>query len=374
MVHAYASALQTPRGDLQRKDDDPAGFGVREIAMDPDYARYKYSFVRRRRMEVAYGREAGKFIRDWRPDVVVSGNTPTEAQESLVAATVGTGGKFFYWVQDFYSIAVDKLCRRKIPLVGGLVGGYYRRLDGRQFARSAGIIAITDDFIPILRDDFGVPEEKVAVIPNWAVLEELPVREKDNPWARQHGLADKFVFLYSGTLGMKHNPDLLLGLALQYRDDPSVRVVVVSEGIGAEWLRKESAARGLDNLLLFPYQPFAMLPDLLASGDVLVSVLEEDAGVFSVPSKVLSYLCAGRALLLAVPAENLAARLVRENHAGLTVAPADKAGFLRAAEELHRDRPSCMVFGQNSRNYAENAFDIRKTVIKFENLFRDALK
>ena len=131
---------------------------------------------------------------------------------------------------------------------------------------------------------------------------------------------------------MKHNPDLLLGLALQYRGDPSVLVVVVSEGIGAEWLRKESAARGLDNLLLFPYQPFAMLPDLLASGDVLVSVLEEDAGVFSVPSKVLSYLCAGRALLLAVPAENLAARLVRENHAGLTVAPADKTGFLRAAE------------------------------------------
>ena len=155
VVHAYASALQTPRGDLQRKDDDPAGFGVREIAMDPDYARYKYSFVRRRRMEVAYGREAGKFIRDWRPDVVVSGDTPTEAQEPLVAATVGTGGKFFYWVQDFYSIAVDKLCRRKIPLVGGLVGGYYRRLDGRQFARSAGIIAITDDFIPILRDDSG---------------------------------------------------------------------------------------------------------------------------------------------------------------------------------------------------------------------------
>ncbi|RYD17300.1 MAG: glycosyltransferase WbuB, partial [Verrucomicrobiaceae bacterium] len=52
VVHAFASSLQTPRGDLARKAGDSPTLEFREIPMDPQYARYKYSFRRRRNMEV----------------------------------------------------------------------------------------------------------------------------------------------------------------------------------------------------------------------------------------------------------------------------------------------------------------------------------
>ena len=42
----------------------------------------------------------------------------------------------------------------------------------------------------------------------------------------------------------------------------------------------------LENLVLLDYQPYESLPDILASADVLVAVLEPDAGRFFVPSKV----------------------------------------------------------------------------------------
>ena len=42
VVHAYASSLQTPRGDLARKSGDSNTLTFREIQMDPDYPRYKY--------------------------------------------------------------------------------------------------------------------------------------------------------------------------------------------------------------------------------------------------------------------------------------------------------------------------------------------
>ena len=368
VAHAFASSLQTPRGELCRREGDPEGLAFHEIAMDPEYAKYKYSFVRRRSMEIAYGRAAAAFIRSWKPDVTLSGNTPTETQEPISRAAIEMGGRFYYWVQDFYSLAVDKLLRKKIPIAGAWIGSYYKMLERKQFERASGIVAITGDFTPILRDSFGVPESKVAVIPNWAVLEALPVRPKDNPWSRRMGLHDKFVFLYSGTLGMKHNPALLLELARAHRGNPDVRVVVVSEGIGSDWLKKEGT--GLDNLVLLPYQDFADLPDMLASGDVLASVLEEDAGVFSVPSKVLSYLCAGRPILLAVPAVNLAARIVRDHEAGLTVPPADMGGFLKAADELFANAAERERRGANARRYAEATFDIEETTRKFEALFQ----
>lgn len=368
VVHAFASSLQTPRGDLARKPGDSPTLEFREIAMDPEYIRYKYSFRRRRSMEIRYGNEVAKFITAWKPDAVLSGNTPTETQEPITLAATAGGGRFYYWVQDFYSLAVDKILRRKIPVAGGWVGSWYRHLDRRQFRRSSKIIAITDDFTPILASEFGVDPANVTVVPNWALIEEIPVLPKDNPWSRHHALHDKFVYLYSGTIGMKHNPAMLLELARRHSENPEVLVVIVSEGIGAEWLRKEAEAADLTNLLILPYQPFNELPAVLAAGDVLVGILEEDAGIFSVPSKTLSYLCAGRPLLLAIPLLNLAARITRDHRAGLTVAPADLAGFLDAAAELHSSENLRTELAANARAYAEATFPIARTAAIFDEI------
>ena len=368
VVHAFANSLQTPRGDLARKADDPPTLEFREVPMHPDYVRYKYSFRRRRNMEVRYGREVAKFITAWKPDAVLSGNTPTETQESISRAAIAHGGRFYYWVQDFYSLAVDQILRRKIPLAGAWIGAWYRHLDRRQFQRSSKVIAITGDFTPILASEFGVDPAKVEVVPNWALIEEIPVLPKDNPWSRRHGLHDKFVFLYSGTIGMKHNPAMLLELARKHSADPAVRVVIVSEGIGADWLRKQAAAAQLPNLLILPYQPFHELPAVMASGDVLVGILEQEAGKFSVPSKTLSYLCAGRPLLLAMPLENLAACITRDHRAGLTVAPGDLAGFLDAAATLHASETLRSKLADNARAYAESTFPIARTAAVFDQI------
>jgi colanic acid biosynthesis glycosyl transferase WcaI len=368
VLHAFAGELQTPRGELTRREDDPPGFSVQEVAMDPDYARFKYSFRRRRSMEIAYGRRLGALITEWKPDVILSSNTPTETQQPALVAAKKAGARFMMWHQDFYSIAVDKLVRKKIPVLGALIGRYYRWMERRQLQASDHIVAITQDFVPIMEREFGVPQAKVSVIPNWAPLETLPVLPKDNEWSRARGLQDKFVYLYTGTLGMKHNPDLLLQLALQCRQTPPARVVVISEGIGADWLRARISEHALTNLTVLPYQPFTDMPEVLATGDVLLAVLEEDAGVFSVPSKVLTYLCAARPLLLAVPAVNLAARIIQEETAGLTVPPSGTAEFLAAAARLMNEPETRHDMASRARAYAESNFTITTIGDRFERL------
>ncbi|MFT3991630.1 MAG: glycosyltransferase family 4 protein [Luteolibacter sp.] len=366
VVHAFASSLQTPRGELTKKSGDPDSLEFREIAMDADYPRYKYSFIRRRQMEIHYGRAVADFLKQWKPDAVLSGNTPTEAQEPISRAAVAHGGRFYPWVQDFYSLAVEKLVRKKIPVAGRFIGAWYRYLDRRQFARSSKIVTITEDFSPILTNEFSVGQGKIQVVPNWAEIEQIPCLGKDNEWARRHSLDDKFVFLYSGTIGMKHNPALLLELARRYSHNPWVKIVVVSEGIGADWLKKEALHASLTNLILLPYQPFADLPQVLATGDVLIGILEKEASTFSVPSKTLSYLCAGRPLLLAIPPENLAARITRDHQAGLIVAPDDIQGFLTAAAKLHSSVTLRQETSARARAYAEATFPINRTSELFE--------
>ena len=55
--------------------------------MSEDYAKFKYSFTKRRAMEIEYGREAAKMIRDWKPELVISANTPTESQTGVLAGS-----------------------------------------------------------------------------------------------------------------------------------------------------------------------------------------------------------------------------------------------------------------------------------------------
>ncbi|HEX8386050.1 MAG TPA: hypothetical protein VF576_07700, partial [Rubricoccaceae bacterium] len=137
--------------------------------------------------------------------------------------------------------------------------------------------------------------------------------------------------------------------------------------------REQAAARGLDTLDVRGFKPFAEMPDAMAAADVLAAVLEPDAGVFSVPSKVLAYLCGARPVLLAVPPENLAARIVAREGAGLVVAPDDHAGFLAAAEALFADGDLRATMGRNARAYAESAFPIAAIADRMERVLADAL-
>ena len=204
------------------------------------------------------------------------------------------------------------------------------------------------------------------MIENWAPIDELPLRPRANEWAREHGLVGKRVILYSGTLGLKHDPGVIVQLARHFSAHDDVEVVVVSEGRGADWLRRRRDEERLANLRLLPFQPYALLPDVLASGDILLTLLEADAGAFSVPSKVLSYLCAGRALLAAVPSDNLAAEVVRRSGGGILVEPGDEADLVAGAERLLADERLREELGRRARRYAEENFDVATIADRFE--------
>ncbi|MBJ7413871.1 MAG: glycosyltransferase, partial [Niveispirillum sp.] len=102
------------------------------------------------------------------------------------------------------------------------------------------------------------------------------------------------------------------------------------------------------NLHLLDYQPAADVPAMLASADIGVVQLNMEANGMSIPSKVYSYAAAGLPILAAIPPENHAARLIRENGLGLVVAPGDNDGLLAAAHRLLSDpelRAACGAAG-----------------------------
>ncbi len=355
VLHLYSADVETPRGRLSPAATDPAGFTVESVTTGRRLD--KYALVRRWLQERAYARVLAERIEAFAPDVVLSANAPPAVQARLAARLRTRRIPLVCWVQDIFTLGAAKLAESWPPPLRRAALWALGRVEFGTMRRAAGLVAISPDFLSILARH-GVRHPAATVIENWAPADEIRPDTKDNDWARRHGLADCFCFLYSGTLGMKHNPGHLAELARTFRDDPATKVVVVSQGLGRRWLEEVKAAEGLDRLILLDFQPFESLPQVLASADVTVVLLEEFAGVLSVPSKVYSSFCARRPLLAAMPASNRAARLIEETGAGLCVPPQDGAAFVAAARRLRLDAALRHQMAARQADHAATAFDI----------------
>jgi len=117
---------------------------------------------------------------------------------------------------------------------------------------------------------------------------------------------------------------------------------------------------------LLDLQPYDEVPQVLASADVLLATLETTASEFAVPSKVLSYLCAGRPLLLAAPPGNLAASIVQKSGSGIVANPDRSDEWIAAAKTLAINPDLRKALGSRARQYAETNFPISRVAASFE--------
>lgn len=359
VLHLHCSSFVSGKGRLERTAGDPSGVEFRAVDLGQPFA--KYDVVLRVVHERKTARALAQLLRDYRPEAVLS-IAPLVVQQELLRASRGSGAGFVFWQQDVMSFAARRVLGRRSRVAGVAAERAVEILERRILRRSDVVVVISEDFLPQLRR-WGVDSSRVVVIENWAPLEEMPERPRDNAWAREHGLAGREVFLYSGTLGFKHDPRLLLDLA-RWAGRRDALVVVVSEGPGADWLREHG--RDEPALWILPYQPHGRLPEVLASATVLVAVLEPEAGAFSAPSKILTYLCAGRPLLASLPGGNLAARVVERSGGGVVVPPGNAEAFFQAADELLGDPARRQELSRRARAYAETAFVMDPLVARFE--------
>lgn len=356
VTYLSCSGVAAGHGDLARRPDDPPGLRF----IDVDATEFeRYSFVGRLRSEERYGRRVADVVSLLHADVVLSANTPLRAQQLLWQEAGRLGMGRIYWLQDFLGSGTQAVLRRKNALLGETAGRVWPALEARLLRQSDAIVAIADEFVDELARR-GV-DRPTTVVENWAPLE-IVAAPKANEWSIAHGLHEVPVALYSGTLGLKHDPEHLVALARALRGSRR-RLVVLTEGIGRDHLEAAKRAEGLDELLLFDLVPYHQLPMTLGCADVCLSLLEGDADSFSVPSKILSYLAAARPVVGAMPAANLASRTIARAGAGHVVDPGDHDGFARAALAVLDGDAGTL--GRQARAHAEATFAIEAIADRF---------
>jgi len=310
---------------------------------------------------------ASAFLASWRlgpQDVVVSLTDPPILGLAALRAARRAGARFVFLCEDVFpevAVLLEDFRNEKVN----------RALDriNRHLLREAdAIVALGDRMKRRLVEEKGADPERVHVIHNWADCEAITPRPKDNAFARAHGLADRFVLMHSGNVGLSQNLDLLVEAASRLTSKERLVVAIVGDGARRQPLQDMALRRGLTNVRFFPYQPKESLDESFATADAFLVSLKQGLEGYIVPSKVYGILASGRPFVAAVDPSCEAAVIAREHRCGTIAPPGEPDALAASIAALCDDPAGARAMGENARRAAWH-YDRRVAVQAYYDLF-----
>ncbi len=263
---------------------------------------------------------------------------------------------YCYNLQDIWPEVAIKLGM----LRGQRLIAFFEWMEKFIYRHSRKIFAISDEF-KINLVNKGVAAEKIEVIPNFVDTGFIKPMEKANAFALAQGLADKFVVLYAGNVGLSQGLEVILDAAAKLKERREIVFLIVGQGSCQEELTADAERRGLRNVVMLPFQPESDVPMVYAACDVALIPLRHGITENSVPCKTYSIMAAGKAYIAGVDAGSTVSKLTEAVGCGMCIDPEDGTALARAVLQLQADAGARQVMGNNGREYVERHF-ARETV------------
>lgn len=301
-----------------------------------------------------------------RPDVVMSLTDPPIIGLTALAWARRWRVPFVFLCQDIFPEVAALLEDVQSPTVNRLL----ERINRLLICNAARVIVIGETMGARLIAGKGADSGRVRVIHNWADCSAITPGEKRNPWCIGAGLADQFVVMHSGNMGLSQNLDILLGAADRLRSRPDIVTAMVGDGVKRGTLEERARSQGLANVRFLPYQAKERLTESFAAADVFIIALKEGLAGYMVPSKLYSILAAGRPYVAAVEEACEVAAITRKYECGLLAKSGDPDDLTEKILTLYHNRDLLSRLGANARRAALE-FDRPLQVRAYDELFHE---
>ena len=198
------------------------------------------------------------------------------------------------WVLD---INPDQLIALGWMRADGIPARVLEWLNGLVLRRAADVIVL-DHFMAARRSAKVEGPLAVHIVPPWPLEEQLePVDQATNPFRAEHGLEDRFVFLYSGNHGLTTPVSTLVDAAIELQDRDRPFFLFIGGGFGKADVEKAVATHGGRNIRSLPHQPLERIKYSLTAADVhVVTMADEVVGIIP-PSQISVAMAVGRTAL-----------------------------------------------------------------------------
>ena len=220
----------------------------------------------------------------------------------------------------------------------GLVIRILEHLERRMYKSADRIVAVGDGY----RDNIltkVTPKREIAVITNGVDPDEFQPASRDDAFRAEHGLGDRFVCSYIGTIGMAHGLEVAIEAAVRLKDAgrDEIAFLIVGDGARREHLQELAQQRGVSDRVLFTGRMAkSEMPRVLAASDCCLIHLR-GCDLFStvIPSKIFETMAMGRPMIMGVKGQ--AADIVSRADAGLPMEPDNAEDLVSAVLRLADD-------------------------------------
>lgn len=302
--------------------------GVRVVRL-PTYISHDRSAWRRMLSYASFGFVAGVYatVAARKMDVIYAYHPPIAVGFAALICGCLRRTPFIYDVQDLWPealVATGTVREGQLTrLVDKLASFIYRR--------AARVVVLSKGYREALIGK-GVGAWKVMQICNWSDENRHPTAE---PVERRGAVRGRFEIVYAGNFGKAQALTNVLdaAAALQSRGRDDILFRFVGSGIEEEQLKARADELRLSNVEFVARTAPERVGMILSAADaLLVHLADEPVFRITIPSKIQSYLAAGKPVLVAVAGE--AADLVTTAKAGEIARPGDAVSIAAAAERL----------------------------------------
>ncbi len=170
-----------------------------------------------------------------------------------------------------------------------------RKLMRFLYRKADHIVCVTEGIEDWMRN-IGIPSDRLATIKSGVGQDFL--NSNSNGIRKKYGWEDKFLILFSGTLGWVRPLETIVESARLLADNKRYHFVFVGDGQKRKSLESLASQYKLKNISFIGLQPLEEIPYFLKAGDVLVECLKEvPVAKVALPTKIFEYMAAGKPIL-----------------------------------------------------------------------------
>jgi colanic acid biosynthesis glycosyl transferase WcaI len=251
----------------------------------------------------------------------------------------------------------------------GLIIRLARSFERFIYRKADRVVCICPGFVNRLTER-DVPPEKLKLIPLWGDTQRVYPIAGATLFRKANQLAEEeFLIMHTGNMGKKQDLMNVVRAAELSQSLPDLMWLLVGQGEERSMIEEAINKRKLKNIRLLPLQPTEALAEMYAAADVLLLNQRASIADSVIPSKLLTYMAAGRSVLAAVNETSETARYVEYAQCGLIVHPESPNALVEAALSLKRDPAHREKLGANGRVHVEQHFTKEKILQEYDLLF-----
>ena len=301
-------------------------------------------------------------------DRVLVVTTPPLLPFTAAAASLFRGVSYTLLIHDNYP---ELLVATKKASEDGLFAITLNYFNRWLYKHAAKIIVVGRDMQGLIEGKTKGLDVPITFIPNWAELETVEPRPKDeNELLADLGLASKFVLLYAGNMGHPNDIETIIEAAESLSEHEEIHFIFLGTGAKEGWLRKAVREYALTNVSILAPQPRSQQVVFLNACDLaLVSLVTKMRGV-SMPSRTYNFMAAGKAFIALTERDSELAQVIDEEKIGWHIAPGNAEKLRDTIMNACGQRNEIREMGKRARNAALGKYSL-KTALDH---YREALK